>query len=79
MNITNELFELMSQRHCGVLPLEDIHENLTMFEAGFDSLRFMELVVLIEEHFSIEFPDDLLDITSTTTIGDIALRINQQV
>ncbi|SDN48025.1 Acyl carrier protein [Fictibacillus solisalsi] len=79
MSIANELYELMSQRHCGVLPVEDIHENLTIFEAGFDSLRFMELVVLIEERFSIEFPDDLLDINSETTIKDIVLRINQLV
>jgi acyl carrier protein len=79
MNITKELFELMSQKHCGVLPLEEINENLTVLEAGFDSLRFMELVVLVEERFSIEFPDDLLDITSATTIGDISLRISQEV
>nr|WP_250886680.1 acyl carrier protein [Bacillus sp. SM2101] len=69
----------MSDNHCGVLPVESIDEEKTIIDVGFDSLRFMELVVLIEEEFNIEFPDDLLDIKSTTSVAEVIERIESEV
>ncbi|MBO8162723.1 MAG: acyl carrier protein [Brevibacillus sp.] len=65
----------MSNQGCGVLPPEQIGEESKMFELGFDSLRYMELVVLLEETFAISFPDEMLEITAETTAGDIVKAV----
>ncbi|WP_214483020.1 acyl carrier protein [Bacillus sp. SM2101] len=79
MSVKDKIIDLMSDNHCGVLPVESIDEEKTIIDVGFDSLRFMELVVLIEEEFNIEFPDDLLDIKSTTSVAEVIERIESEV
>ncbi|MGW9125836.1 acyl carrier protein [Paenibacillus chitinolyticus] len=61
----------LSDQGCGMLPVEEISEEKRLFDVGFDSLRFMELVVLIEEHFRIQWPDEALEISGSTQVGDI--------
>ncbi|GEM_PF-6573801 len=78
MSIRNEIMKLISNKGCGVLDMEELTEQQTLAHAGLDSLRFMEFVVLFEETFGFEFPDEYLDISMETTIGDLA-RIADQV
>lgn len=78
MSMKDAIFKLISNRGCGVLDIEKLTEQQTLAYAGIDSLRFMEFVVLFEETFGFEFPDEFLDISMETTIGDIA-RIADQV
>lgn len=66
-----EILLLMSNQGCGLLPREQIAETNTMYELGFDSLRYMELVVLLEERLGISVPDELLEIRPDTTVCDI--------
>nr|WP_256123913.1 acyl carrier protein [Paenibacillus chitinolyticus] len=54
-----------------MLPVEEISEEKRLFDMGFDSLRFMELVVLIEEHFGVQWPDEALEISGSTQVRDI--------
>ncbi|PWW03185.1 phosphopantetheine binding protein [Paenibacillus cellulosilyticus] len=53
---------------CDVYPLEEIHENLRLDELGIDSLRFMELIILLEERAQIEFPDEFLELSMEKTV-----------
>ncbi|MCM3399769.1 acyl carrier protein [Oceanobacillus profundus] len=79
MKIKDRVIELLSDKYCGLLPIKSIHEEDTIIDIGFDSLRFMEFVVLIEEEYHIEFPDDLLDIQSTTTVREVIERLEKEV
>ncbi|MEH6989547.1 phosphopantetheine-binding protein [Cytobacillus firmus] len=62
---------LLSNKHCGIFPIERIDDQMTLFEIGFDSVRYMEFIVLVEEVLNIEYPDNLLDIDASMTVGKI--------
>ncbi|WP_174818566.1 acyl carrier protein [Paenibacillus kobensis] len=65
------LCRLMSDKGCGVVQEDDIKPDKRLYEIGFDSLRFMELVILIEEELNITLPDEILDLSPVTTVSDI--------
>ncbi|UFJ42402.1 phosphopantetheine-binding protein [Brevibacillus humidisoli] len=69
------ILQLMSNEGCGLLPREQIREESRMYELGFDSLRYMELVVLLEETLEISIPDEMLEITAETTVRDIVKAV----
>jgi acyl carrier protein len=78
MRIEEKVHQLMSDKGCGLLPVKDISNDGLLFELGFDSLRYMELVVLLEETFEIAIPDELLEITPQTTVKTIVEAIRMQ-
>ncbi|MDM5335855.1 acyl carrier protein [Fictibacillus enclensis] len=65
------LFKLLSTEGVGTLPLNQVTKDATLYDLGFDSLRYMELVVHIEEEFNISVPDQMLEITSDMRVSDI--------
>ncbi|MFD2673331.1 acyl carrier protein [Marinicrinis sediminis] len=65
------ILELLSQDGCGVLPKEEIAESKRLYDIGFDSLRYMEFVVLLEEKAGIAVPDEWLEIRAETTIDQL--------
>ncbi|GAA4726391.1 acyl carrier protein [Brevibacillus fulvus] len=71
MSVREQVIRLVSNEGCGVLPAEEIHEQRSLLEIGFDSLRYMELVVLLEETFHITFPDEMLEISAETNVSEI--------
>jgi len=71
VTIQFEIIELMSNKGCGLLPPKDIERFCTIEQLGLDSIRYMELVLLVEEKLDIAMPDDLLDITQDTTVAQI--------
>ncbi|KOP81399.1 acyl carrier protein [Cytobacillus solani] len=62
---------LLSNKHCGIFSADRIDDSMTLFEIGFDSVRYMEFIVLVEEVLKIEYPDNLLDIDASMTVGKI--------
>lgn len=56
------------------LKLEDINENASLFEEGIglDSVTIMELISLIENHFSIQFSDEDLDFQKFKDLSTLA-------
>lgn len=75
MNVSEKVCLLMSDEGCGVFPLSEVHVERLIYDLGFDSLRYMELVVLLEETFRIAFPDEMLEISSQTTVSEIVLAV----
>lgn len=71
MDITNEVLRLLSKEGCGVLPREQIDTARTLLDIGFDSLRYMEFVVLLEESLGITVPDGMLEIRAEMLVADI--------
>jgi len=49
----------------------DIHDDLIAMH-GFDSIKFIQLVVLIEERFNVLIPDDMLVIQNFSSVSKIA-------
>lgn len=75
MNLLETIITLMSDQGCGIFPIQEVNGEKRLYELGFDSLRYMEFVVLLEETFEIEMPDELLEINSNTKVKDIILGI----
>ncbi|GGS89075.1 phosphopantetheine-binding protein [Streptomyces chromofuscus] len=46
--------------------------DVTFASIGMDSLSLMELVVAAEEEFGIVLPDEALDLSPASTLGDAA-------
>jgi len=69
--IRDTIRRFLSDQGCGLYPISEILEERTLFDIGFDSLRYMELVVLIEEQLQFTVPDEMLEISFETTVGDV--------
>jgi acyl carrier protein len=76
MNVHNEVIRLLSNEGCGVFTREQIDLQQKLFDIGFNSLRYMEFVVLLEESLVISLPDGLLDIRVETTVADIIRMVS---
>ncbi|MFF4160334.1 phosphopantetheine-binding protein [Streptomyces sp. NPDC001678] len=50
----------------------ELTEQTTLESLGVDSLAMMELVVAAEAEFDIAVPDEALDLSRTTSLGDVA-------
>ncbi|WP_128895441.1 acyl carrier protein [Longirhabdus pacifica] len=70
------IFQLLSKDGCGTLPYEQIHDDQNMYDIGFDSLRYMEFIVLLEETLEITVPDEMLDIRADVTLKDIVTMVS---
>ncbi len=71
MDVQREVLRLLSNDGCGVLPLEQIDTARSLLDVGFDSLRYMEFVVLLEETLGVTVPDGMLEIRAEMTVADI--------
>lgn len=79
MTVTERVRFLMSDQGCGVFTIEKVQPHCLLYHLGFDSLRYMELVVLLEETFNILVPDEMLDITSQTTVQEIIESVEKSI
>jgi acyl carrier protein len=73
MTIAQQVKQQLAQI-CAVDPTR-IVDNARLIEYGLDSLRSMELIVSLEEHFAIELPDQ--DIAYVRTVADLIRLIEQ--
>jgi acyl carrier protein len=55
--------------------IEEIDLDTDLKDVGVDSLVFIRVVVEIENHFSIDFPDDKLFIAATGTIRTLCKTV----
>jgi acyl carrier protein len=61
---------------CAV-PVSRIRRDAMLIEYGLDSIRSVELVVAMEERFSIEIPDVLME--RMRTVDDVIELIGKQI
>ena len=55
----------------------NLHDHIV--DIGYDSLKFIELVIKIEMEFGFEFSDDDLNYQRFTTVRDISDYINEKL
>jgi acyl carrier protein len=55
----------------------DLQDHIV--DIGYDSLKFIELVIKIEMEFGFEFSDDDLNYQRFTTVRDISDYINEKM
>ncbi len=48
-------------------------------ELGFDSIKIIELIVLLENKFNVTFDDNMLDINNFKTIDDILIILKEEI
>jgi acyl carrier protein len=63
------------------LTFEDINEHESLFEEGIglDSVTIMELISLIESHFSIQFSDEDLDFQKFKDLSTLATFVASKI
>lgn len=59
--------------------IDDITLNSKLSEMNFDSLKFIQVVVEIEERFDIEFDDEYLNLELFNTVDDFYNYVNTKV
>lgn len=76
--LKDRIYKLISNEGVGTIPSSELTSSTNLFEIGFDSLRYMELIVYIEEEFNMSVPDEMLEISPSTTIGDIIQTLENE-
>ncbi|MFD7865605.1 phosphopantetheine-binding protein [Streptomyces sp. NPDC059783] len=73
MNITlAEEFARFLRPYCRELPADrELTDDTSLMEVGVDSLLVVELVTAIEDHYGIEFPEELLEPGTFATPGTL--------
>jgi acyl carrier protein len=61
------------------MPLNEIENNTDLLQAGMDSIGFVNLVIEIEDKFSITFPQDKFVAMLAGTINKLAEIIENAV
>lgn len=75
--LPEQLVTLLTE-HLGVsVPREQLSPATTLESLDFDSLALMELVVAAEETLKISLPDDFLDLSPTSTLGEAARMFDE--
>ncbi|MGM1049383.1 MAG: phosphopantetheine-binding protein [Bacillota bacterium] len=52
-------------------------QDIDLVPLGLDSINFIRLVILLEEKFEIELPDELIVLDQFSTVSKIATILNQ--
>lgn len=80
MNIKTKLIELIFKDNDSslesIIDCEEILEINIFDDLGYDSIRFIELIVDIENKFQIELDDELLIMNNFSTISKIIDNIS---
>ncbi|MBD1219013.1 acyl carrier protein [Aphanizomenon flos-aquae NRERC-008] len=72
--VVDKLKKIIAEELDVNLQAEEIDENLPLFEdgLGFDSIATVELISLMENHFSISFSDSELNLASFSNLQVLA-------
>lgn len=68
LKIKNYIREII----CELLEMyENFDENENLVELGMESVKFVELILQIEEHFNVQIPDEKLNFVDMNTLKNI--------
>ena len=66
-----EIREILAQSGRLAVPVGSLEDEADLFAAGLDSLAIVNVLMMIEERFDIELPDELLSRRSFASIATI--------
>ena len=76
MKYEKEIRDIISRVKIGTEPIESITSETKLQDIGMDSLRFVEIIIEIENEFKLEFPDDKLVMSECGTIIELCNTID---
>jgi acyl carrier protein len=59
------------------IPIDHLKENSNLYDAGLTSLATVGVMLALEEHFDIEFPEKMLSRKTFESLGAIADAVAQ--
>lgn len=68
--------DVMSDQVIEIDEMTDYDENLDLQIIGFDSLCFINLIVMLEEEYQIEFSDSALALVNMNSISQIKKEVD---
>ncbi|KAA0124688.1 acyl carrier protein [Methylobacterium sp. P1-11] len=71
MNIAQDIREILGSNEAFAGKADRLSEDDSLFDLGLDSFGSVQLMLALEERFNIEFPDELLNRKSFSTIRAI--------
>ncbi|QGY05718.1 acyl carrier protein [Methylobacterium mesophilicum SR1.6/6] len=71
MNITHIIREILGSNEAFAGKADQLSEDDSLFDLGLDSFGSVQLMLALEERFSVEFPDSLLNRKSFASIRSI--------
>jgi acyl carrier protein len=73
----NEKIRELLAKHGGLsVNVADLNDGADLYAAGLSSFASVQLMLALEEHFDIEFPDSLLNRKSFQSIEAIERSVN---
>lgn len=73
----NEKIRKLLAKHGGLsVNVADLNDGADLYAAGLSSFASVQLMLALEEHFDIEFPDSLLNRKSFQSIEAIERSVN---
>lgn len=65
-------------KHGGLpVSVDEIANNADLYDAGLSSFASVQLMLALEEHFDVEFPEHLLNRKSFSSIDAIAAAVSE--
>jgi D-alanine--poly(phosphoribitol) ligase subunit 2 len=71
LNIAQDIREILGSNEAFAGKADKLSEDDSLFDKGLDSFGSVQLMLALEERFNIEFPDDLLNRKSFSSIRAI--------
>ena len=76
MNIAQDIRDILGTNEAFAGRADQLSEDDSLFDLGLDSFGSVQLMLALEERFNVEFPDDLLNRKSFSTIRSISEAVS---
>jgi acyl carrier protein len=71
----DQIREILSSHGRLSVDVSQLHDDSDLYEAGLTSLITVNLLLAIEDHFDVEFPDELLSRRTFQSIGALTAAV----
>jgi D-alanine--poly(phosphoribitol) ligase subunit 2 len=76
LNIAQDIRDILETNEAFAGRADQLSEDDSLFDLGLDSFGSVQLMLALEERFNVEFPDDLLNRKSFSTIRSISEAVS---
>ena len=77
--IQDQIRELLSSHGRLASPVSELADDSDLYDAGLTSLVTVNLLLAVEDHFDVEFPDELLARRTFQSINSLAEAVEDLV
>ena len=77
--IQEQIREILSNHGRLAVDVSELADDADLYEAGLTSLVTVNLLLAVEDHFDVEFPDDLLARRTFQSINSLAEAVEDLV